>query len=367
MNTQDKRTSEFFTKNTFSLYSKKDVMKQLDECLEHSKIEEGNNWIAECLLSGYVKELVNRIMQFALSRIHINNCTLMSYIITRCEEILIISTGYSDILKSRNDMRTRVLLSEMFSCLCLSQKSLVTKPIKITEKDFSMSSIMENSFATNQPIFKQVLTDTDKVNFPFACNEFCYMLYQKNFYYCNYWIIWLLTYQTKILSKKKDVLYFERSKDTLHEKHQNKMDLVIWECIKGISRAKKDDKRKKVLMEVYKIYYGCNDSLNRKTLTALLLFCCRLFCGEANYKLPIIINTTPLKKIPDQIAKIYEKKINSIKNHPNYWNNTYLTLLEKQKEEKRIKKQKAKERKRAKQEAKANQTAFTQAVSFYDI
>lgn len=367
MNTQDKRTNEFFVKNTFSLYSKKDVIKQLDDCLEHSKIEEGNKWIAECLLSGYVKDLINRIMLFALNRIHTNNCTLMSYIITRCEEILIIATGYSDILKSRNDMRIRVLLSEMFSCLCLSQKSLATKPVKITDKDFTLSSVMENSYATNQPIFNQILTKNDKINFPFACNELCYMLHQKNFYYCNYWIIWLLTYQTKILTKKKDILYFERNKNTLDEKHQNKIDLVIWECIKGISRAKKDQNRKKILLEIYKIFYGCNNSLNRKTLTALLLFSCRLFCDQPNYKLPIIINTTPLKKIPNQIAKIYEKKINSIKNHPNYWNNTYLTLLEEQKKEKEKKKEKAKEKKRAKLEAKANQTAFTQAVTFYDI
>lgn len=367
MNTQDRRNSDFFVKNTFSLYAKTDVLKRLNECLEQSKIEEGNQWIAECLLSGYLKELVNRIISFALERIHINNCTLMSYIITRCEEISIIGTGYSDILKSRNDMRVRVLLSEMYCCLCLSQKTLITKPVKITDKDYMLSSIMENSFATDKPIFSQIVLESDQVNFPFACNEFCYMLHQKNFYYCNYWIHWILNYQTKILSRKKDTLIFIRNKDVLAEKYQNRVDLVIWECIKGISRANPDEKRRKILMECYKIYYGCYDVLNRKTLTNILLFCCRLFCEQPKYNLPIIINTEPLKKIPNQISKIYEKKILSMQNHPNYWNDTYLILLQQQKEKKEDKKRKAKEKKLAKEQAKANQTEFMRAISFYDI
>jgi hypothetical protein len=364
----DKRDDSFFNKHTFSLYPKTDVFRRLENCLEQSKIEEGNRWISECILSGYFKELINSILYFTLERVQTSNCTLVKYILTRCEELVILMSKYNTKLNMRNDMRARVLFSEMYTCLCMSKKLVASKPVKVKDKDFEMSEIMNNLFAKERPYFSQILTDNDKVTPKFAFNEFCYMLHQRNYFYCCYWIHWIMLYQNKILSKKKDRLLFERNKDVLAEKYQNKVDIVIWECIKAISRLVPDQNRKQLLLQIYSLYYVGYGTMTKKTRLSVLCFCCRLFCDTlCNYKAPVIIDTKVLQVLPNKMNDIYGTKIEIMKNHPKYWNETYLQLKKEKDAKAEERKRKKLEKKQQEELWKENQSIRNQVMTFYDV
>ena len=365
----DKRDDSFFKRHTFSLYPKRDVFRKLDHCLEQSKIEEGNRWISECILSGYFKELLNHILYFSLERVQTSNCTLIKYIITRCAELIELLSKYNDHLNMRNDIRARVLFSEMYTCLCMSQKMVANKPVVVKDKDFEMSEIMNNLFAKDKPYFSQIITKYDRVTPSFAFNEFCYMLHQRNYFYCSYWIYWIMLYQSKIIAKKKDQLFFQRNKDIMDDKFQNKVDMVLWECIKAISRLVPDKNRKKLLHQLYSVYYIGYRVLNKKTHTSILCFCCRLFCDTlCNYKAPVIIDTRVLDILPNKMNTIYSQKISTMKNHPKYWNETYLELKKEQEEKKASQKKKREEKKEQKKIWEENQSIKKNTMmSFYDI
>jgi hypothetical protein len=367
---KDPRDSTYFEKYTFSLYLKKDVFKKLERCLEMSNIAEGNRWIAECILSGYIKDLVNYILYFSLERIHIANCTLMKYLLTRSNEIFNILDSYkiqNEPLNIRNNPQIRFLLSEMYTCVCMSPKTVASKPLKVKDTDFQFGEILNNLYAKDKEYFKQITEKDDKISIPFAFNEFCYMLHIKQYYYCCYWIMWSLLYETKIIKKKKDNLIFKRNTDTLSDKFQNKVELILWECLKGISRMLPDNKRKLLLMDIYNLYYNSYSYLKKKVLISLLQLACRLFCNECNYDRGIILDPTLLKKLPSMIQNIYSTKTKSMRNHPKYWNETFLQI-KKEKENNKIRKKKQKEEKKNQEKLLSQNISLNNnIVGFYDI
>lgn len=268
----------------------------------------------------------------------------------------------------RNDMRVRVLFSEMYTCLCMSRKLVASKAVQVKDKDFEMSEIMNNLFAKDKAYFTQILTQQDHVTPSFAFNEFCYMLHQRNYFYCCYWIHWIMLYQSKIIAKKRDSLVFQRNKDVLDAKFQNKVDLVLWECIKAISRLMPDNNRKELLLQLYSLYYVGYATLTKKVRTSVLCYCCRLFCDTlCNYKAPVIIDTKVLQVLPNKMNDIYKSKIDTMKNHPKYWNETFLHLKKEQEEKKQQQKRKKLEKKQQEELWKQNQTIKNNVITFYDI
>jgi hypothetical protein len=366
----DPRDMSFFEKHTFSLYLKRDVFKKLERCLEMSNIAEGNRWVAESILSGYVKDLVNYILIFALERIHVANCTLMKYLLTRSDEIFSLINHYKkeeSFLNIRNDPRVRFLLAEMYTCVCMSPKTVASKPVKVKDNDFQFGEILNNLYAKDKNYFSQITIPEDKISFPFAFNEFCYMLHMKQYYYCCYWISWCLLYESKIIKKKRDTLTFRRNIETIGDKHQNKVELILWECIKGLSRMIPDNKRKSLLMDIYQLYYNSYPNLKKKVHESLLHLCCRLFCEDCNYDRDIIMNPKLLKTLPSMIHGIYSTKTKSMRNHPRYWNESFLQIKREKEQKKIIKKKEKKEKKEQEALLSQNITLNKNIIGFHDL
>ena len=54
----DNRGNSFFKTKTFSGFKKNDVFKALFQSIEKGKLENACNWTTECIISGYLVELL---------------------------------------------------------------------------------------------------------------------------------------------------------------------------------------------------------------------------------------------------------------------------------------------------------------------
>ena len=60
----DNRSIISFKKETFSGYKKNDVFKALLKSIESKKIENSLNWLVECIISGYIIELWDKLLLY---------------------------------------------------------------------------------------------------------------------------------------------------------------------------------------------------------------------------------------------------------------------------------------------------------------
>ena len=69
----DQRTIDTFKKKTFSGFKKTDVVNIILKSIEAKKIENACYWTSECISSGYITHLWEKLIQFSSKIIHINN------------------------------------------------------------------------------------------------------------------------------------------------------------------------------------------------------------------------------------------------------------------------------------------------------
>ena len=78
----DKRSMEQLKEKTFSGYKKTDVMNQVFKSIDLKKIEESCFWASECLVSGYMIPLFEKLINYG-GKISINNPKLPSFLDTK--------------------------------------------------------------------------------------------------------------------------------------------------------------------------------------------------------------------------------------------------------------------------------------------
>ena len=76
----DTRSTQDFSKQSFSGFAIKDVVTVLNKSLIACKIEESVNWAVELLLSGQTERLWEKIFSISLKNININNPKLPMFL-----------------------------------------------------------------------------------------------------------------------------------------------------------------------------------------------------------------------------------------------------------------------------------------------
>ena len=124
----DNRKKKNFTKNTISGYLKKDVLKNLQNTIQKSELEQACYWTAELISSGFIWELMLELIFISCKYINVMNNFLPKYIFIETDFLLKIIQlqKKSKILELRNKQEIRNHFCEFVALLCLSKKSILS-------------------------------------------------------------------------------------------------------------------------------------------------------------------------------------------------------------------------------------------------
>ena len=125
----DNRLPETLRKSTFSGYKKTDVYNILFLSIENGKIENACNWLTECICSGYILELWEKLLIFSCNVVTINNPKLSHHLykknnllhnILKCVD----KNDRYGLLECRNNIVIRNLYFSIVTILSMSDKKV---------------------------------------------------------------------------------------------------------------------------------------------------------------------------------------------------------------------------------------------------
>ena len=143
----DNRLPETLRKSTFSGYKKTDVYNILFLSIENGKIENACNWLTECICSGYILELWEKLLIFSCNVVTINNPKLSHHLykknnllhnILKCVD----KNDRYGLLECRNNLVIRNLYFSIVTILSMSDKKVrYDKYPKLKDSDFDFENI----------------------------------------------------------------------------------------------------------------------------------------------------------------------------------------------------------------------------------
>jgi hypothetical protein len=307
----DKRTIDKFKGITFSKFQKSKVVCEILKCLSTSKVEAACYWTAELVCAGHFAEIWEIIILFVSRYIHLGNPKLPIYISMRFANFKEIILNYSgNELALRNNMKIRLLFSEIICLLCYSRKKHSLEPIKIQKKDeFNMSVMSSRLKAPAITYVKDIFQPNDPTELYIAMNEFAYHVSSesKNNVSACYWLEWLLEYETLCQKKKEKCVGENRTIAKVEDKYKNDIIWILWEIIM-VDCGKRDNKIltkiNQSLLEMFSIKYSASVKRKRKFL---LYFAISTLTEPIDYTVEIIKNKTELDAIISKVKGVYKE------------------------------------------------------------
>ena len=145
---QDTRHIDEFKDKSFSGFKKSDVIKTLIKSINEGKVEDACNWGAECIISGYSIEILDKLIALSSKTIHINNPRLPNFL-WRKYQVFTNSINHINrkqkhlLINIRNIQVIRNLIFDIITTISTSSKSKrYDKYPKINEEtDFQFENI----------------------------------------------------------------------------------------------------------------------------------------------------------------------------------------------------------------------------------
>lgn len=257
----DTRTK--FSKLTFSKYKKTLVLKKLNQAIYYQKMEEAFFWTCELICSHLYLELWNLYIVFACKHIHIDNPKLPILLWKKFKDFRQISQDTSNDYLLRNNNTIRTLFCSITMILSLSNKFTILDDLNY-KFNFKVENIYENLKAPNMKFIEFVYKQHDPKEFIIPFNELIYHLQESNNKIdINYWINWIIFYDSLCSSKKNYILCQQR--DLFISKNEKQSKNIIW-ILWDILLKIKDSKPKQIqvivenLFELFRVKYtvACN-------------------------------------------------------------------------------------------------------------
>jgi len=317
----DTRSINSFKKETFSGYKKIDVIKTLIKSIDSKKVENASNWLTECIISGYILEIWDKLLIYCSSIININNPGLPNILYKK--NILFnniikrynINNNKENILLLRNNLEIRHIFLSLLGLIILSDKTKrYDNYPKITEDDFNFDNIIKRL----QSHFNLLPTNFIKFNEPeelkLIVNEIYYYLKDKKGGYEKsiYWIIWLVEWE-KLNKKKLKTWNINERNVEVKKKYRADVVWIIWELIflecENMTENKENiNKQIKSLYELFIFDY--NLQKKKKRLNYLYQSVCYL-THKINFNTKILDNMDTYLKLQINANLLFKfKKIN---------------------------------------------------------
>ena len=257
---KDKRTIDHFKEETFSGFKKRDVFSELFKSIESGKIENACFWITECIISGYILQLFEKIIIFSSKIIHINNPTLPQFLLTKYVTFQSSTnhiTKKEDFLHLRNTQSIRNLCFDLVTTLCTSskQKRYDKYPKIKPDTDFNFSILKTKLIATLHCIPSHILRFTDPEELRIVINELIYNLKNNMGSYNRvcYWIAWIFEWEKKQKKQNGSWEIEERDIQDIPGKYKKDVVWLIWETILEEANSR-DEMTKLQILSLYKLF-----------------------------------------------------------------------------------------------------------------
>ena len=316
----DTRGIKSFKKETFSGYKKADVIKTLLKSIDSKKVENASNWLVECIVSGYIIDIWEKLLIYSTSIININNPKLPNILYKKNVLFYNIIGRYNihsnkeEILLLRNNLELRHIFLSLLGLIILSDKTKrYDNYPKITEEDFNFDNIIKRLHSQ----FNLLPTNFIKFNEPeelkLIVNEIYYYLKDKKGGYEKsiYWIVWLIEWEKLNKKKLKNWNINERNIE-VKKKYRSDVVWIIWELI-FLESENVDEKIVKQIKSLYELFiFDYNLQKKNKRLSYLYQAVCYL-THDINLDIEVLENIDVYLKLQInanilfKFKKTYEK------------------------------------------------------------
>jgi len=314
----DPRPSECFKDLTFSGFKKRDIFNALLKSIESGKVENACFWITECLVSGYIIEVLERLIIFGSKVVHVNSPKLPSFLLNRYTTFIksidhLNQKDKKKFIHLRNTQSIRNSLFDIVTTLTTSSKNKrYDKYPKLKEDtDFSLEQIKKKMNATMQILPSHIIKFTDPAELRVIMNEFYFNLKNINGGYdnCIYWIIWLINWEK--INKKKRLAFEieERPIKGINKKLCRDLIWLIWSVIFDEANLR-DDNIKLQIKNLFLLYKDNFTSGKRNSRLPLVYHAVGYLTLPIKFDIPIRLNYDIFIQTQCNINKMFQDKKN---------------------------------------------------------
>ena len=292
----DTRLSESFKTITFSGYKKTDVYKILFKSIESGKIENACNWATECICSGYINELWQKLIIYSCTSISINNPTLYNYLYKKNVYFINIINNidkkdrYSN-LNLRNNQIIRNLFFSIITILTMSSKTKrYDKYPKLKDNDFVFDNIFKRFKALANIIPGDLIHLNEPEELKLVSNEIFTYFKNKNYENSLYWTIWFFEWEKRNI-KAKNNWYIESRDIDVDNKFKNDSVWIIWKCILLESEYKTNNIKLQI-KSLYELYKNDYTSRKKSKRMPLIYTAICFLTNDINWNVSLINNNS---------------------------------------------------------------------------
>ena len=313
----DQRELGHYKKETFSGFKKLDVLTALFKNIESNKIEAASYWVTECIISGYIFEVLDKLLIFSSKIIHINSPRLPHFLLkktTYFDSITKHITKKDDYIHLRNTQTIRNLFFDLITTLCTSPKNKrYDKYPKIKpETDFNFQQIQNKLIATMQCTPSHIIRFSDPEELRIIINEIYYNLKNNlgSYERIVYWILWLFEWEKHQKKINGTFEIEERDIKDIPKRYQKDVVWLLWEVIIDETNTR----NKNIQQQVFALYqlFKRNFSSGKKNSRLPLLFhVIGYLTHTINFEIPIRINKSLFVQSQCNVNLMFQsKKIN---------------------------------------------------------
>ena len=312
----DTRSYLDFKEKTFSGYKKTDVINTVFKCIEAKKVEAACHWTTECIISGYINILMEKLIIYTSKVIHINNPCIPKYIYNK---YMIYNNQLGRLDKKskdrfillRNSQMIRNLFFDIVSTLCTSLKTKrYDKYSKIDVlEDFKDENIKKRLCARMNVLPDSILRFNDPPEIRIILNEICTMCKNKQFGYerCCFWILWLLKWESQHKKKKIPWNIEYRDIEEVDKKYRCNIIRIIWEIIHEELRTR-DKYIKEQIEYLYKLFTYNYTNGKRNQRLPIVFHSIGYLTHDINYSLPLRNNFQLFLQVQCNVNKMFQIK-----------------------------------------------------------
>ena len=311
----DNRNLNSFKLETFSGYKKTDIFKILFKSIETKKIENSCNWLIECIISGYIIELWNKLLIYCIKVININNPNLSNILYKKNILFNNICSRYNlnknkeEILLLRNNDEIRNLFISLLSIILLSDKNKrYDEYPKLIEEDFSMDNVLKRINSKLNLLPHNFVQFNEPAELKLILNELYYNMKNLDNGYENsiYWIIWILEWEKMNKKKLNNWNINERNTD-VKIKYRSDVIWLIWELI-FLELNNKDINIQKQIKSLYELYIDNYSLLNKKKRLPYLYSSILYLTHPIDFSIKVINNMDIYLKLQLNMNYLYKNK-----------------------------------------------------------
>ena len=321
---EDDREIESFKVKTFSGFKRTDVIKAVLKSIESKKIEQVCHWTTECIISGYIIQLLEKLIIYSSKVICVNNPKLPSYILNK---LLILQNqinrldinSKNGILLLRNSQMVRNMFFDIIVTLLISPKSKkYDKYPKINiNDDFKSENIQKRLFSQMNILPDNIIKFNDPDELKIFINEIFSLTKNEQFGYdkCCYWILWLIKWEELHKKNKQFFDIHERDIKEVDKKYRKNIIWVVWETIFEAMKIKKNNKIIKEIKSLFSIYTHNFTLSKRNTRLPIVFNAIAYLTNTINFNIPLRNDSILLIQSQSNVNKMFmAKKIYEQKN-----------------------------------------------------